>query len=331
MAQNHFRALVLRCTDQAIGAAVEELTDDDLPAGDVRVRICYSDVNYKDGLAITGAGHRKVVQHFPFVPGIDFAGVVEQSDSDRFRPGDEVVLTGWGVGEKHWGGFAEKARISADWLVPLPAGMTLRQAMAYGTAGLSAMLCVDALERHGIDRSREILVTGAGGGVGSVALLLLHRLGYRAVASSGRPEQADYLRSLGAESIVERGALAEPPAQPLQTERWGGVIDNVGGTTLSNALASTAYGGAIASLGLVGGRDLNTTVLPFIMRGVALLGIDSVYCPTERRIKAWQRLAKLVPDGLPGEAIEEIGLDQLSARAAAIMDGRVRGRTIVAL
>ncbi|WP_213767867.1 MDR family oxidoreductase [Caballeronia sp. dw_19] len=331
MSESRFRALLLRRSGEQIEAAVEHLDEDDLPAGDVLVRVRYSDVNYKDGLAITGTGHRQVVQHFPFVPGIDFAGVVERSDSDRFRPGDEVVLTGWGVGEKHWGGFAEKARVSAEWLVPLPTGMTMRQAMAYGTAGLSAMLCVDALERHGIDPKREVLVTGAGGGVGSVALLLLHRLGYHVVASSGRPEQEAYLRSLGAQSLVGRSTLAEPPAQPLLPERWGGVIDNVGGTTLAHALAGMAYGGAIASLGLVGGRDLNTTVLPFIMRGVALLGVDSVYCPTERRITAWRRLAELIPDGLPGESIEEIGLDELPARAAAIMKGHVRGRTIVAL
>jgi acrylyl-CoA reductase (NADPH) len=331
MSTDHFKALVLNRHEGKIEATVQEISNDNLPQGEVLVRVCYSDVNYKDGLAITGAGRRLVVQHFPFVAGIDFAGVVEHSDSDRFRPGDQVILTGWGVGEKHWGGFAQKARVSADWLVPLPPGMTLRQAMTYGTAGLSAMLCIDALERHGVDRSKEILVTGAGGGVGSVALLLLKRLGYRAVASTGRPEQEDYLRKLGAESVIDRATLAELPAKPLLSERWGGVVDNVGGTTLANALASMAYGGAVASLGLAGGSDLNTTVLPFILRGVALLGVDSVYCPTERRTNAWGRLAELMPEGLPNDVIEEISLDELPARAAAIMNGSVRGRTIVVL
>jgi acrylyl-CoA reductase (NADPH) len=331
MLKNQFRALVLRRPHDEIEAAIETLNVDDLPPGDVLVRVCYSDVNYKDGLAITGAGHRQVVQNFPFVPGIDFAGIVERSDSDRFKAGDEVVLTGWGVGEKHWGGFAEKARVHADWLAPLPAGMSMRQAMAYGTAGLSAMLCVNALERHGIDRAREVLVTGAGGGVGSVALMILKRLGYHVIASSGRPEERDYLRLLGAEGFIDRAEFAEPPAQPLLTERWGGAIDSVGGTTLANVLASTAYGGAIASLGLAGGRDLNTTVLPFIMRSVALLGVDSVHCPTPERSAAWNRLAELVPDGLPESVVEEITLDDLPARAIAIMQGHVRGRTIVAL
>jgi acrylyl-CoA reductase (NADPH) len=328
---DHFKALVLSRPSSKIEAAVQEITEKELPQGDVLVRVRYSDVNYKDGLAITGAGYRQIIQHFPFVPGIDFAGVVERSDSDRFRRGDEVILTGWGVGEKHWGGFAQMARVSADWLVPLPPNMTLRQAMAYGTAGLSAMLCVDALERHGVDRSKEILVTGAGGGVGSVALLLLKRLGYRAVASSGRAEQEDYLLRLGAERVIDRASLAELPAKPLLAERWGGVVDNVGGTTLANVLAGTAYGGAIASLGLVGGRDLNTTVLPFIRRGVALLGVDSVYCPSERRSEAWHRLAMLVPEGLPDDMIEDITLEEVPARASAIMNGSVRGRTVVVL
>lgn len=281
--------------------------------------------------AICGTTQRQVAQFFPFVPGVDFSGVVEQSDSPLFAPGDPVILNGWGVGEKHWGGFAQKARVRSEWLVPLPAGMSLKTAMELGSAGLSAMLCINALERHGIDKQREVLVTGASGGVGSVALMLLDKLGYRTVASSGRPEHNDYLTALGAHRIIARASIALLPATPLFDEHWGAVIDNVGGSTLSNAIASTCYGGASASLSLVGGRDLTTTVLPFIMRAVALLGVNSVNCPIDERIAAWNRLAHILPDGLPADAVEVIGLDQVAERASAIVQGSVRGRTVVAL
>jgi acrylyl-CoA reductase (NADPH) len=326
-----FRALLLtRPADENVSAIVE-LDEDALPAGDVLVNVKYSTVNYKDGMAISGSAHRQVVQFFPFVPGVDFSGVVEHSDSPEFKPGDEVILNGWGVGEKHWGGFSEKARVRAEWLVHLPEGMSLRQAMSHGSAGLSAMLCINALERHGIDKSKKVLVTGASGGVGSVAVMLLAKLGYHTVASSGRPEHEGYLRALGATEIIDRKSLAVLADPPLMDERWGAVIDNVGGSTLSNALASMCYGGAIASLGLVGGRDLITTVLPFIMRAVTLIGVNSVYCSKADRVAAWARLAELLPDGLPGDVVEEIGLEQVPERALAVVRGEVRGRTIVAL
>jgi acrylyl-CoA reductase (NADPH) len=328
MTSDEFQGLLLREVDGAITATVETLQTSDLPDGDVTVRVEYSDVNYKDGMAITGVGHRRIAQFFPFIPGIDFAGVVEDSRSTRFAPGDRVVLTGWGVGEKWWGGYAQKARVKAEWLVPLPDGMTTRSAMALGTAGFSAMLCVDALDRHGLDRSREVLVTGAAGGVGSVSVMLLKQLGYRVVASSGRAEEEGYLRSLGAESVIARSHLSEP-SQPLLPERWAGVIDTVGSHTLATALAATVYDGAVAAIGLVAGRDLPTTVLPFIIRSVTLIGIDSVYCPTNRRLRAWQRLTELLPEGLPNQVVEEIGLSDLPERAAAILKGKTRGRLVV--
>jgi acrylyl-CoA reductase (NADPH) len=331
VSDSSFRALLLTRPAETNIAAVVELHESDLPAGDVLIRVKYSTVNYKDGMAISGAAHRQVVQFFPFVPGVDFSGVVISSESPDYQPGDEVILNGWGVGEKHWGGFAEMARVRSEWLVPLPKGMSLKQAMAHGSAGLSAMLCINALEKHGIDKDKDVLVTGASGGVGSVALMLLKKLGYRAVGSSGRPEHTDYMLSLGADRVVDRQSISSLPETPLLEERWGAVIDNVGGTTLSNALASMAYGGAIASLGLVGGRELNTTVLPFIMRAVALIGVNSVYCKKEDRVHAWNRLAELLPEGLPGDVIHEIGLDEVPGRALDIIKGGVRGRTIVVL
>jgi acrylyl-CoA reductase (NADPH) len=330
MTSDKFQGLLLREADGAVTAAVETLQTSDLPDGDVTVRVEYSDVNYKDGMAITGVGRRRVAQFFPFIPGIDFAGIVEESRSTQFAPGDRVVLTGWGVGEKWWGGHAQKARVKADWLVHLPGGMTTRSAMALGTAGFAAMLCVDALDRHGVDRSREVLVTGAAGGVGSVSVMLLKKLGYRVVASSGRAEEEDYLRGLGAESVIARSELSEP-SKPLLPERWAGVIDTVGSHTLATALAATVYDGAVAAIGLVAGRDLPTTVLPFIMRSVMLIGIDSVYCPMNRRLRAWQRLTELLPEGLPNQVVEEIGLSDLPEKATAIMEGKVRGRLLVKL
>lgn len=331
MADAPFKALVVRQPTGVNEAAVEDLRLEDLPPGDTVIRVHYSDIGYKDGLAITGAGHRQLLKSFPFVPGVDLSGVVEQSASARLSPGDPVIVTGWGLGEHHWGGFAQRARVRSEWVTKLPAGMTLRQAMAYGSAGLSAMLCIDALERYGVDRQREVLVTGAAGGVGSVALMLLHKLGYRAVASTRRPDEAGYLTSLGAARVVDAREFNDPPAHLLLAERWGGAIDNVGGTTLANVLASLAYGGAVASLGLVGGRDLVTTVMPFITRNVALLGVDSTNCPAERRDAAWRRLVEVMPEGLPEAVIDEIPLEAVAARAAAVLRGEQRGRTVVAL
>ncbi len=325
-----FKALVLRDNGGAIASGVEHLHLDDLPQGDVTVAVEYSDLNYKDGMAITGLGHRRVTQSLPMIPGIDFAGKVEHSNSPSFAPGDPVLLTGWGVGERWWGGFAQKARVKAEWLVPLPAGMSARQAMTYGTAGFTAMLCVEALEEHGIDREKEVLVTGAAGGVGSVAIVIFAKLGYRVVASSGRSEQRQYLLDLGATEVIDRSELSQP-SQPLTTERWGGVVDSVGGHTLASALAGCSYGSTVAACGLAGSRDLPTTVLPFIMRGVTLVGIDSVHCPLRRRLAAWEHMAKLLPDGLPGEVVEEVELEDLPARAAEVVKGNVRGRTIVKL
>ncbi|MCS0494788.1 oxidoreductase [Ancylobacter sp. MQZ15Z-1] len=328
MSGNAFQALVLRQADGATTASVETMRDDDLPAGEVTIAVRYSSLNYKDGLAITGKG--RIVRNFPMVPGIDLAGVVEESRDARFPAGAEVVLTGWGVGETNWGGMAQKARAKGDWLVARPQAMSLEQTMSFGTAGLTAMLCVDALERHGIDRAREVLVTGASGGVGSVAVALLAKLGYRVAAATGRPEHGAYLRELGAETIVPRAELAQP-SRPLASERWGGAVDTVGGQTLVSALAATAYGGAVAACGLVGGADLPGTVMPFIIRGVSLLGIDSVRCPIDRRTTAWRRLSELLPDGLPGEVVEEIGLGEVADKAADIVRGAVRGRVVVKL
>lgn len=326
MTDGRFSALVLRQSDGLTAAAVEHLAVGDLPDGEVRVAVEYSDLNYKDGLAVTGAG--KVVRQFPMVPGIDFAGTVESSSSPRFKPGDKVVLTGWGVGESWWGGFAEKASVQSAWLVALPNGMTTRQAMSFGTAGLTAGLAVDALERHGLDPAREILVTGAAGGVGSVAVALLSRLGYRVAASTGRPEQEAYLKDLGAESVIAREVLATP-SKPMTSERWGGVIDTVGGQTLATALAGLCERAAAAACGLAGGADLPASILPFILRGVTLIGIESVRCPIEQRERIWSRLAELTPDGLSEAMVQEITLQDAPAQAQAIIEGRVRGRTLV--
>lgn len=326
-----FEALVLRKPGDVIKSKVERLSDDDLPEGDVLVRVAYSDLGYKDGLAITGSGHRQLVNTFPFVPGVDLAGTVEKSSSSSFQPGDQVIATGWGIGERHWGGYAQKARVRSEWLVRLPEGMSLRQSMIYGSAGLSAMLCVNALERHGLSKEKPVLVTGASGGVGSIAVVLLRRLGYRVAASTSRPNDSDYLVRLGAEEVVDANAFKTRPEKPLLAERWAGAIDNVGGTTLAHVLASTSYGGAVASLGLVGGSTLETTVLPFIKRSVAILGVDSEICPTELREAAWSRLVEVLPDGVTDVAVHEVGLHELAERAAAILRGETRGRTIVVL
>ncbi|MEE8246190.1 MAG: MDR family oxidoreductase, partial [Alphaproteobacteria bacterium] len=289
-----FKALLL---DEAEGgkpqAAITEVALADLPEGEVTVAVAYSSLNYKDGLAVTGAG--RVVRAYPMVPGIDFAGTVEQSTSPDYKPGDEVVLTGWGVGERHWGGHGQRARVKADWLLPLQEGFSLQRAMAVGTAGFTAMLCVMGLEHMGLERGKgEVLVTGAAGGVGSVAVAVLANLGYHVIASTGREDAHDYLGSLGAAAIIDRAELAAP-GKPLAPERWAGAVDTVGGQTLVSALAATRYGGAVAACGLAGGSDLPATVFPFILRGLSLVGVDSVMCPTPRRLEAWARLARDLP------------------------------------
>ncbi len=277
-------------------------------------------------MALKGTG--RILRQYPITPGIDFAGTVSQSEDTRFQPGDKVVLTGWGVGEGWSGGFAERARVKADWLVRLPAGLDARQAMAVGTAGLTAMLCVMALERHGIRKGGDVLVTGATGGVGSIAVRLLSRLGYQVTALTGRAGEREFLEWLGAAAIMERSEYRSP-GKPLQAERWQGAVDTAGGTILANLIAAMAYGGAVAACGLAGGTDLPTTVFPFILRNVALLGIDSVQCPAALREEAWRRIAhELQPDDF-ALVTEEVGLDALPARADAILAGQVRGRTVV--
>lgn len=321
-----FRALVLDKIDGKVVAAVKSLDESALPDFAVTARVAYSTLNYKDGLAIADKG--KIVRAFPMVPGVDWAGSVESSADERFKPGDKVILTGWGVGESHWGGLAEKARAKAEWLVKLPPGTDEKWAMTMGTAGFTAMLCVMALEASGLKKDREILVTGAAGGVGSVAVALLAKLGYSVVASTGRRELEPYLRALGAKSIVDRAELAKP-SKPLDSERWGGAVDSVGGTTLANILASTATRASVAACGLAGGHELATTVMPFILRGVKLLGIDSVRSPLAEREAAWRKLASLLPDGLPAGGTREVGLAELPALALAIVAGQVQGRIVV--
>jgi len=322
-----FKALVIEKDDAGYRAGVKDVDDSVLPPGEVTVRVEYSTVNYKDGLAITGKG--PVVRKFPLHAGIDFAGVVEASDDARFKPGERVLLNGWGVGESHSGGLAQKACVKADWLVPLPAGLTTKQAMAIGTAGYTAMLSVMALERHGVrPESGDILVTGASGGVGSVAIAVLAKLGYRVVASTGRPQEAAYLRGLGAADIIARDELSAP-GKPLAKERWAGVVDSVGSHTLANACAGTRYGGAVAACGLAQGMDFPASVAPFILRGITLYGIDSVNAPQAVRCSAWQRLARDL-DLAKLEAItHEITLAGALQAAVDILAGRIRGRVVV--
>lgn len=328
MTSEGFRALLARKTEDGQSVAMTRITEADLPAGDVTVDVEYSSFNYKDGLALKGLG--RILRTFPMVPGIDFAGTVRASDTPAFQVGDKVVLTGWGVGESWSGGFAERARVKGEWLVKLPAGLSTRQAMAIGTAGLTAMLCVDALERHGIAAGGEVLVTGAAGGVGSVAVRLLSRLGYRVSALTGRRSEAEFLAGLGASAIVDRADYANP-GKPLAGERWAGAVDTVGGPILANVLASTAYNGAVAACGLAASADLTTTVFPFILRNVALLGVDSVNCQTARRLAAWERLATLLSEADFALVTREVGLEALPALAGEILAGHVRGRTLVAV
>ena len=326
-----FQALLIEKDDAGYRASVKDVGDEVLGSGEVTVRVAYSTINYKDGLAITGKS--PVVRKFPLVAGIDLAGTVEASDDPRFKPGDAVLLNGWGVGESHSGGLAQRARLKADWLLPLPAGLSARQAMAIGTAGYTAMLCVMALQRHWADAgvapgSGEVLVTGAGGGVGGVAISLLAGLGHTVVASTGRPQEADYLKSLGAASVIDRQELSAP-GKPLQKERWIGVVDSVGSHTLANACASTRYGGAVAACGLAQGMDLPASVAPFILRGVTLYGIDSVMAPMAKRQAAWDALAKTLDRAQLAAITTEIGLQDAIAAGSALLAGQVRGRLVV--
>ncbi len=328
MTAGTFRALLLEDGPQGPIATIRDLARSALPDGEVLVRIDYSCLNYKDALALTGRG--AIVRSYPIVPGIDYAGTVEESASPDFAPGDRIVLTGWGVGERHWGGLAQFARAKAEWLIRLPEGLSPWEAMAFGTAGLTAALCVLALEGAGVaPGGREVAVTGANGGVGSVAVALLARAGYPVVAATGRPEEADYLRRLGAQGIIERAELAAPAKRPLDSERWAGGIDTVGGDTLAALLRATAYAGAIAACGLAGGTTLPITVFPFILRGVRLLGVDSVQAPLPRREAAWARLARDFPRGLLGEYARTVPLSDAPAQAEALLAGRVRGRIVV--
>lgn len=322
-----FKGIVIEKDEAGYRAAVKDIDAAQLPEGDVTVAVDYSTLNYKDGLAITGKG--PVVRKFPMVPGIDLVGTVEASDSAEWKAGDKVVLNGWGVGETHWGGLAQKARLKGEWLVPLPAALSPRQAMAIGTAGYTAMLCVMALERHGVTPAKgEVVVTGAAGGVGSVAVALLAKLGYTVVAVSGRPEEADYLKGLGAAEVMERAAFAAP-GKPLARERWAGAVDVVGSHVLANLCASMKYGGVVAACGLAGGMDLPATVAPFILRGVTLAGIDSVMAPREVRIEAWRRLAVDLDLSRLESMMKEIGLAEAIPRAAQLLEGKVRGRLVV--
>jgi len=323
-----FRALWATEQDGKARVAMAELTEADLPAGDVTVDVKYSTVNYKDGLAIVG-NRSKIMRKLPMAPGIDYAGVVAASDNPDFKPGDEVVLTGWGVGERHSGGLTQKTRVRGEWLVKKPAGLSLRQTMAVGTAGFTAMLSVMALEERGVaPGSGEVLVTGAAGGVGSVAVALLAKLGYTVAASTGREELAGYLKGLGAASIVPRAELAGEP-KALASERWAGAVDTVGSKVLANVLAGMRYDGTAAACGLAGGFDLPATVMPFILRGVVLYGIDSVMCPQPRRGQAWARLARDLPLDKLDAMTEVRPLADAPAVAAEILKGQVRGRTVI--
>lgn len=322
-----FKAILIEKDDAGYRAQLTELADDALPEGDVTVRVAYSTLNYKDGLAITGKG--PVVRKFPMVPGIDLAGTVEASSHPDVAVGDAVVLNGWGVGEGHWGGLAQRARLKGDWLVPLPAAFTARQAMAIGTAGYTAMLCVMVLERHGVTPDQgEILVTGANGGVGSVAVAVLAKLGYTVVASTGRPDEADFLKTLGAAEIIDRATL-NAPGKPLARERWAGAVDTVGSHTLANVCASTRYRGTVTACGLAQGMDFPSTVAPFILRGVTLAGIDSVMAPRAERLEAWQRLGRDLDVAKLELITSEIGLSEVIDTAGRLMAGQVRGRVVV--
>lgn len=322
-----FKAIMISKDDAGQHVALTRIGHDQLPEGDVTVRVQCSTLNYKDALAITGKS--PVVRKFPMVPGIDLAGVVQQSDNPAFRPGDAVVLNGWGVGETHWGGLAEYARLRGDWLVPLEPAFSAEQAMSIGTAGYTAMLCVMALERHAITpESGEVLVTGAAGGVGSVAVAILARLGFTVVAMTGRPDEADYLRSLGASRIIERGDYSAP-GKPLAREQWAGAIDVAGGQVLANVCAAMKYRGVVAACGLAAGMGFPATVAPFILRGITLAGVDSVMCPRNDRIEAWSRLARDLDPALLSSMTQRITLADVVPAAERLIAGQVRGRLII--
>jgi acrylyl-CoA reductase (NADPH) len=324
-----FRALVLsQAADRKVSGAVETLSVDKLPAGDVTVAVDYSTLNYKDGLVLTTGGG--LVKTWPHVGGIDFAGTVESSENPDFRPGDKVVLNGWRVGELHWGGYATKARVKGDWLVKLPPSISPRRAMAIGTAGYTSMLCVMALEKHGLKpASGEILVTGAAGGVGSVAVAILAKLGYPVVAATGRPQEADYLKALGATSVMDRKELTEAPDRPLLSERFAGLVDTVSGVMFARALAQVKYGGAAAVCGLAAGPAFPGSILPFILRSIAVYGIDSVMLPKAPREEAWRRLGSDLPLDKLDSTVSEVGLSALMPLAPRILKGEVRGRVVV--
>lgn len=322
-----FKALVVEKDEAGYRCAPRIVDDSFLMDGDVTLRVTHSTVNYKDGLAITGKG--PVVRRFPMIPGVDAAGIVEQSSHAGFKPGDAVILNGWGLGETHLGAYAARMRVRGDWLIHQPAGLTAAECMAIGTAGYTAMLCILALEKHGLTpEAGPVVVTGAAGGVGSVAIALLAKLGWHVVAVTGRTEEADYLKGLGAAEILDRAELAGP-AKPLAKERWAAGVDSVGSTTLANLLSMTKQWGAIAACGTAQGMDLPTTVAPFILRGVALLGIDSAQCPTPRRLEAWSRLATDLDRAKLAAMTREIGFDDLIASGRDIVQGKVRGRLIV--
>lgn len=324
---NSFKALVLTQEDGRTVPHIKHLAIPDLPAGDVLVAVEYSSLNYKDGLAVSGKG--KIVRQFPMVPGIDLAGTVLESESSDFNPGDKVVLTGWGVGERYWGGYTQRARLQSGWLIPLPEGLDTRQAMIIGTAGFTAMLCVMALENAGLTPAElPVLVTGASGGVGSVAVALLAGLGYKVTALSGRPESQDYLRELGATDLIGREQMLTP-AYPLESQRWSAAVDTVGGKILSRVLTEIGYGGSLAACGLAAGTELTTTVMPFILRGVNLLGIDSVMCPIPKRRQAWARLVRDLPIRTLSKIASTEPLERVPQLAADIVAGKVRGRVVI--
>ncbi len=326
-----FQALLLSENDGAVSAELTELDEDRLPEGDVTLRVEYSSLNYKDGMILQGIG--RLVRTYPHIPGVDLAGVVESSDDERWTPGDRVVLTGWRVGEMWWGGYATKARVKGDWLVAVPEGISNRQAMAIGTAGFTAMQAIDALEQQGLEKGQPILVTGASGGVGSSALLWGGALGHQMVASTGRPENSDELRALGAADVIDRNEIADNPSRPLLAERWAGCVDAVGGDTLAHVLAEMAYKGSVAACGLAGGNGLSTTVIPFLLRGVNLLGIDSVMCPGPERQRIWARMADVLDAPGVADKLESLTTDvplaDIASMAGDILAGQVKGRTVV--
>jgi len=327
---DQFNCLLLESEDgKRVTHSFQAMDNGSLPEGDVTVAIKYSTLNYKDGMIINGLG--RMVREYPHVPGIDFCGVVEGSSSPDYKAGDEVILTGWGVGENHWGGFAQRARVKSDWLVPLPTGLSLRQSMAIGTAGLTAMLAIMVMEDNGLtnDVEKDILVTGAAGGVGSVAVSILANLGYNVAAGTGRVETHEYLQDLGAKTLISRETLEEAPKGPLSRETWAGIIDNVGGIILGNALPSLAYWGTAASVGNAGGIDFSSNVLPFLLRGINLCGINSSHIDKARRILAWDRLATDLPLGKLDSMTEEASLSRLPDLAGQILQGQIRGRTVI--